>query len=235
MQKCRSTGADSTKCCSPNNLNRPRACGHTCARASESDMPTFTIAEIEQAINVWRNRQASGEDAALCPKARHLADIYGEMIYTHATAIDVSSLSAEQVEAVTTALYQQELPLRPTNRSFPPKNSNSFAASRRKATPILLSRLHGFLTHGNRLPCWPVRSISAMAPERPLRTRKTSGRSRPMGLSFSTPSVFSAAANAPSLPRCIRSTTRTIAFFCGRKQASGASPTCQGWILFVAS
>ncbi|MFL9860020.1 DUF3717 domain-containing protein [Paraburkholderia madseniana] len=74
-------------------------------------MPTFTIAEIEQAINVWRNRQASGEDAALCPKARHRADIYGGMIYAHATAIDVASLSAEQVEAVTTALYQQELPL----------------------------------------------------------------------------------------------------------------------------
>ncbi|MGY6157424.1 DUF3717 domain-containing protein [Paraburkholderia graminis] len=74
-------------------------------------MPTFTIAEIEQAINVWRNRQASGEDAALCPKARHLADVYGEMIYTHATAIDVSLMSADQVEAVTTALYQQELPL----------------------------------------------------------------------------------------------------------------------------
>jgi hypothetical protein len=54
-------------------------------------MPTFTIAEIEQAINVWRNRQASGEDAALCPRARHLADIYGEMIYTRATDVDVSS------------------------------------------------------------------------------------------------------------------------------------------------
>jgi hypothetical protein len=44
-------------------------------------------------------------------KTRNQLDIYGEMIYTHATAIDVSSLSAEQVEAVTTALYQQELPL----------------------------------------------------------------------------------------------------------------------------
>ncbi|MEX3815782.1 DUF3717 domain-containing protein [Paraburkholderia sp. BR13439] len=38
-------------------------------------MPTFTIAGIEQAINVWRNRQASGEGAALCPKARHLAEM----------------------------------------------------------------------------------------------------------------------------------------------------------------
>ncbi|MDR6495984.1 hypothetical protein J2797_005909 [Paraburkholderia terricola] len=74
-------------------------------------MPTFTITEIEQAINVWRNRQASSENAALCPKARCLADIYGEMIYTHATVIDVSSLTAGQVEAVTTALYQQELSL----------------------------------------------------------------------------------------------------------------------------
>jgi hypothetical protein len=45
------------------------------------------------------------------PESGHLADIYGEMIYTKATAIDGSSLTAEQVEAVTTALYQQELPL----------------------------------------------------------------------------------------------------------------------------
>ncbi len=34
---------------------------------------------------------------------------------------------------------------------FPPKCSNSFAASRRKATPTLLPRLPGFLRHGNRL------------------------------------------------------------------------------------
>ena len=74
-------------------------------------MPTFTIANIEQAINVWRNRQASGEDAALCPKARRLADIYGEMIYTRATVVDVASLTTEQVQAVSTALYQQERPL----------------------------------------------------------------------------------------------------------------------------
>ena len=50
-------------------------------------MSTFTITEIEQAINVWRNRQPSGEDAALCPQARRLADIYGEMIYTRATVM----------------------------------------------------------------------------------------------------------------------------------------------------
>jgi hypothetical protein len=74
-------------------------------------MPTFTITEIEQAINVWRNSQPSGEDAVLCPQARRLADIYGEMIYTRATVVDVASLTAEQVQAVTTALYQQERPL----------------------------------------------------------------------------------------------------------------------------
>ena len=74
-------------------------------------MPAFTIAQIEQAINFWRNRQAAGEDAALCPRARHLADIYGGMIYAQAATIDASTLTAEQMDAVTTALYQQELPL----------------------------------------------------------------------------------------------------------------------------
>ncbi|MDR6449633.1 hypothetical protein J2794_005771 [Paraburkholderia terricola] len=57
----------------------------------------------------------------------------------------------------------------------------------------------------------------------------------PNGAVIPMPSVFSAAASGPSLPRCIRSTTRTIVFFFGRKRGSGASPTCRGWTLFTAS
>jgi hypothetical protein len=75
-------------------------------------MKTFlTVAEIEQAINYWRARQAAGEDGALCRKARLLADIYGHMIYERMQVIDVSRLAAEQVDAVYIALNQQELPL----------------------------------------------------------------------------------------------------------------------------
>ncbi|MFM0732716.1 DUF3717 domain-containing protein [Paraburkholderia sediminicola] len=75
-------------------------------------MKTFlTVAEIEQAINYWCARQASGEDGALCRKARLLADIYGQMIYERMQVIDVSRLSAEQVDAVNIALNQRELPL----------------------------------------------------------------------------------------------------------------------------
>jgi hypothetical protein len=33
------------------------------------------------------------------------------MIYTRATVVDVASLTAEQVQALTTALFQQERPL----------------------------------------------------------------------------------------------------------------------------
>jgi hypothetical protein len=64
---------------------------------------------------------------------------------------------------------------------------------------------------------------------------KDNGRSRPTARSFSTLLVCLAAASGPFSLRCIRSTTRTIAFFCGRKRASGASPTCQVWTLFVVS
>jgi Protein of unknown function (DUF3717) len=75
-------------------------------------MPTsFTIAEIELAINFWCARQTSGEDGALCPMARPLADVYGRMIFDHASTVDVSSLTPEQLDAASIALYQPELPL----------------------------------------------------------------------------------------------------------------------------
>lgn len=71
----------------------------------------LTIAEIEQAINYWCARQAPGTDAALCPSARPLAEVYGLMIYERASAIDVSRLTPEQIEAIRVALYQLDLPL----------------------------------------------------------------------------------------------------------------------------
>lgn len=70
----------------------------------------LTITELEQAINYWCARQASSENGALCAKARPLADVYGKMIYEHASAIDVSALTPEQMEAVRIALDQRELP-----------------------------------------------------------------------------------------------------------------------------
>jgi hypothetical protein len=71
----------------------------------------FTIADLERAINYWCTRQQSGEDGALCPNARRLADIYGLMIYERSTTIEASRLTADQREVLRIGLYQDELPL----------------------------------------------------------------------------------------------------------------------------
>lgn len=71
----------------------------------------FTIAQIEQGINYWRNREASGKDAALCQGARVLADVYGLMIFERAETVDAGTLSAASLDALNMALNQRELPL----------------------------------------------------------------------------------------------------------------------------
>ncbi|RXV64506.1 DUF3717 domain-containing protein [Burkholderia stabilis] len=62
------------------------------------------IAEIEVAINVWRNRSPAptGPDEllVLCAEARVLADVYGVMIVNRATCVPRSSLTAKQAAAL---------------------------------------------------------------------------------------------------------------------------------------
>ncbi|WP_438396925.1 DUF3717 domain-containing protein [Caballeronia sp. DA-9] len=74
-------------------------------------MNTYTIGQIEDAINYWREHQASGEDAALCPRARVLADIYGAMIYYRNETVLANTLSAAQNESLSLALNQHPLAL----------------------------------------------------------------------------------------------------------------------------
>jgi len=74
-------------------------------------MSTYTIGQIENAINYWREHQASGEDAPLCPRARVLADIYGAMIYQRAETVSANALSPAQNEALNLALSQLPLSL----------------------------------------------------------------------------------------------------------------------------
>jgi hypothetical protein len=63
-------------------------------------MRTITITQIEEAINIWRARQPSGDDASLCHEARVLADIYGWMIYARAVVVDAATLTPEQIAAI---------------------------------------------------------------------------------------------------------------------------------------
>lgn len=73
----------------------------------------YSIAEIEQAINYWTRRQAADSHWALCPSARVLADVYGEMIYRHDTSVAAEALNERQSQAIETALHQMELGLAP--------------------------------------------------------------------------------------------------------------------------
>jgi hypothetical protein len=71
----------------------------------------YSIADFERAINYWRERQSSGEDFAVCPRARVLADVYGWMIWHQAGRVPAHTLSPAQNEALNLALSQSELSL----------------------------------------------------------------------------------------------------------------------------
>lgn len=63
---------------------------------------SYSITEIENAINYWRSRQASGEDLSVCPRARALADVYGAVIFHRRESVDAKTLTAYQNEAMST-------------------------------------------------------------------------------------------------------------------------------------
>jgi hypothetical protein len=69
--------------------------------ASERDR--ISIAQIEAAINVWRNRNPSMFDTdvlVLCAEARCLADLYGELIFTREASVSRESLTQAQLAAL---------------------------------------------------------------------------------------------------------------------------------------
>ncbi|WP_321936191.1 DUF3717 domain-containing protein [Paraburkholderia sp. J8-2] len=65
-----------------------------------------TIAQLESAINHWRDRRpASDEDqTVLCAEARALADVYGFLIFSGAPSVEYSTLNAMQREALAAVL-----------------------------------------------------------------------------------------------------------------------------------
>ncbi|WP_321853544.1 DUF3717 domain-containing protein [Burkholderia cenocepacia] len=67
-------------------------------------LDAVSIAEIEGAINVWRNRSPAptGPDELLilCAEARVLADVYGVMIVNRSSSVPRSSLTLKQAAAL---------------------------------------------------------------------------------------------------------------------------------------
>ncbi|RQR11366.1 DUF3717 domain-containing protein [Burkholderia stagnalis] len=68
---------------------------------------SYTISEMEQAINFWRERDQSGADAALCAGARALAKPYTLMFLAKRTSIDKAELMPDQLAALQEALNAQ--------------------------------------------------------------------------------------------------------------------------------
>jgi hypothetical protein len=65
-----------------------------------------TIAQIEAAINHWRERRPTtdAEHSMLCAEARALADVYGLLIFSGASSIEYSTLNAVQRDALAAVL-----------------------------------------------------------------------------------------------------------------------------------
>jgi hypothetical protein len=62
---------------------------------------TFTLADLETAINYWRSKSPSrGEELALCPQASALAEPYALMIFQRLREIPANSLGDEALEAL---------------------------------------------------------------------------------------------------------------------------------------
>lgn len=62
---------------------------------------TYSLAELEAAINYWRLRQpSSGEELALCRQAAALAEPYALMILYGNNQLETSQLSDEAREAL---------------------------------------------------------------------------------------------------------------------------------------
>lgn len=70
---------------------------------------TYSIMEIESAINYWRATEPSLDSVGLCKPARALADVYGRMIFDHAKEVDRSSLTDVQRNALAEAERQGDV------------------------------------------------------------------------------------------------------------------------------
>ena len=62
-------------------------------------MAAIHITDIEAAINHWRGRKPSEDGYSLSPELRTLAEVYGKLVYAHATDIEQTDLPAPALAA----------------------------------------------------------------------------------------------------------------------------------------
>lgn len=63
-------------------------------------MTTYTVEQIERAINIWREREGDAREFALGQQVRVLAAPYAFMCYTGRSSIDASELSVDELDAL---------------------------------------------------------------------------------------------------------------------------------------
>jgi hypothetical protein len=63
---------------------------------------TYSVQEVETAINQWRNLEQTGHagNVILGPRVRELADIYGAMIFMKSNFVNTSELTPSQLDAL---------------------------------------------------------------------------------------------------------------------------------------
>ncbi len=62
-------------------------------------MARLHIADIESAINHWRQRSPSADGVTACPEVRALAEVYGTLVYRQAQWVAEEELSARAFDA----------------------------------------------------------------------------------------------------------------------------------------
>jgi predicted Fe-S protein YdhL (DUF1289 family) len=70
-------------------------------------MASIHIADIEAAINFWRERKPSPDGVTLAPELRALATVYARMVLHHRDEVDEHGLGAE-AQAAWTAWFDQQ-------------------------------------------------------------------------------------------------------------------------------
>ncbi|UHL63797.1 DUF3717 domain-containing protein [Paralcaligenes sp. KSB-10] len=69
---------------------------------------SYTLAELESAINYWRTRSPSaGDELSLCPEASALAEPYALMIFSAQREVDTNTLGAAAQNALAVWHEQQ--------------------------------------------------------------------------------------------------------------------------------
>jgi hypothetical protein len=65
---------------------------------NSSDLP---LAELEQAINYWRNlRPSRGEERSLSPEVNRLAEVYALMIYERLQSLPLARIGADALALI---------------------------------------------------------------------------------------------------------------------------------------